>query len=163
MGPALMQACGAVALEDPSVLDFGGQRWVLSHGDALCVDDLAYQQFRRQVRSASWQQDFLAKPLAERQEIARGLRQRSMALKQSQAVYADVDTQAALALLADCGADQLIHGHTHRPGQHLLAPGKLRTVLSDWDLQATPPRAEVLRLRLDSQGVPELERFALAA
>jgi UDP-2,3-diacylglucosamine hydrolase len=163
MGPALMQACGAVALEDPSVLDFGGQRWVLSHGDALCVDDLAYQQFRRQVRSASWQQDFLAKPLAERQETARGLRQRSMALKQSQAVYADVDTQAALALLADCGTDQLIHGHTHRPGQHLLAPGKLRTVLSDWDLQATPPRAEVLRLRLDSQGVPELERFALAA
>ena len=69
MGPALMQACHATALPDPNVLDFAGERWLLSHGDALCVDDLDYQAFRQQVRGADWQQQFLSRPLAERQDI----------------------------------------------------------------------------------------------
>ena len=44
----------------------------------------------------------------------------------------------------------MIHGHTHRPGRHDLAPGLARHVLSDWDCEAhanAVPRAEVLRLR----------------
>ncbi|MBS0598033.1 MAG: UDP-2,3-diacylglucosamine diphosphatase, partial [Proteobacteria bacterium] len=51
----------------------------------------------------------------------------------------------------------LIHGHTHLPADHVLAPGLSRHVLTDWDLQATPPRAGVLRLT--DQG---LQRLALA-
>ena len=47
---------------------------------------------------------------------------------------------------SDSGADTLVHGHTHRPGQHLLDDGLRRLVLSDWDAQAQPPRAELLRL-----------------
>ena len=54
-------------------------------------------------------------------------------------------------------AQALIHGHTHRPATHVLAPGLLRHVLSDWDLDATPPRAEVLRLTAEG-----LERLPLA-
>jgi UDP-2,3-diacylglucosamine hydrolase len=163
MGPALMRGCGAVALADPTLLCFGQQRWLLSHGDALCLDDHDYQAFRRQVRSSAWQQAFLAKPLAERQEIARGMRQGSEERKQSQALHADVDAHAASALLEEHRAKHLIHGHTHKPAQHELANASVRTVLSDWDLQASPPRAEVLRLRLDAQGVARLERIALAA
>jgi UDP-2,3-diacylglucosamine hydrolase len=42
----------------------------------------------------------------------------------------------------------LIHGHTHRPAHEDLAPGFLREVLSDWDLDHPgTPRAEVLRLK----------------
>jgi UDP-2,3-diacylglucosamine hydrolase len=146
MGPALMQACKANALADPTILNFAGQRWLLSHGDALCVDDRDYQLFRRQVRSTAWQQAFLAKPLAERQTIALGIRQASAARKQGGAIYADVDVNAALALLEDAGSSQLLHGHTHKPMQHLLPRGCQRTVLSDWDLNANPARAEVLRI-----------------
>lgn len=146
MGPKLMQACAATFLPDPTTLQFAGQRWLLSHGDELCVDDVEYQVFRQQVRSAAWQQDFLSKPLTERQQIANGIRQASAARKGDPSIYADVDTNAALALLDECGAEHLIHGHTHKPGQHLLAPNRLRTVLSDWDVNATPPRAEVLRI-----------------
>jgi UDP-2,3-diacylglucosamine hydrolase len=40
----------------------------------------------------------------------------------------------------------LVHGHTHRPGDSTLRPGFDRLVLSDWDLDHAPPRAEVLRL-----------------
>jgi UDP-2,3-diacylglucosamine hydrolase len=42
----------------------------------------------------------------------------------------------------------LVHGHTHQPGSEPLAPGYVRHVLTDWDLDTvgTTPRAEVLRL-----------------
>jgi UDP-2,3-diacylglucosamine hydrolase len=93
----------------------------------------------------------LAKPLAERQAFARGLRAESAARKGSGATYADVDTAAALSCLHAHGASTLIHGHTHRPGEHVLdadaKPPLRRLVLSDWDAFAQPPRLEVLRLQ----------------
>ncbi|MFZ3126473.1 MAG: UDP-2,3-diacylglucosamine diphosphatase [Rhodoferax sp.] len=160
MGPALMQACSATLLDDPTVLAFAGQRWLLTHGDALCLDDTDYQQFRAVVRSAPWQRDFLAKPLPERLALARGMRAQSEALKQSDTVYADVDSAAANTLLQASAADHMIHGHTHRPGKHPLVGGRERLVLSDWDLHAHPPRAEVLRLRSGATGhASTLERL----
>lgn len=153
LGPAFARACGLILLDDPTVLDFAGQRWLLSHGDALCLADTDYMQFRAQVRSANWQQDFLAKPLAERQEIARALRTQSETRKRSGATYADVDTKTACNWLHAAHASTLIHGHTHKPADHDLpgglADGLRRIVLSDWDAAATPPRAEVLRLSVD--------------
>ena len=95
VGQRLMDLCNTRLLADPSVLLFAGQRWLLSHGDALCLGDVDYLQFRQQVRSAAWQQAFLAKPLPERQAIARALRQQSEARKRSGAVHADVDAPAA--------------------------------------------------------------------
>ena len=43
-------------------------------------------------------------------------------------------------------AGTLIHGHTHQPAEHDLGDGQQRVVLSDWDLAAQPPRAQVLQL-----------------
>ena len=149
VGSALMGLCHTRLLNDPTALIFAGQRWLLSHGDALCIDDLPYMQFRAQVRSPEWQQAFLARPLAERQAIARGLRQQSEARKQSGAEYADVDSQAARQLLHDTHGLTLIHGHTHKPAEHELGGGMTRVVLSDWDADAQPARAEVLRLTAD--------------
>jgi UDP-2,3-diacylglucosamine hydrolase len=162
MGPALMAACHATALADPSALVFGGQRWLLAHGDALCLDDVAYQQFRQQVRSPAWQGTFLARPLAERQALARAMRAESEARKQGNMPYADVDTGAALAALAKLQSETLVHGHTHKPQTHTLDHHKTRVVLSDWDLQAQPPRAEVLRLRMLPAGGVEMQRLPAA-
>ena len=146
VGQGLTKACRASLLSDPTVLTFFDQRWLLSHGDALCIEDTAYMAFRQQVRSDEWQQVFLAKPLAERQAIARSLRQQSEGLKKSGTHYADVDAQAARQLLHSANANTLIHGHTHKPATHDLGDGLQRIVLSDWDAAATPPRAEVMRL-----------------
>lgn len=146
VGSALMSMCNARLLDDPTVLEFEGQRWLLSHGDALCIDDLPYMHFRAQVRSPAWQQAFLAKPLAERQAIARGLRQQSEAKKQASTVYADVDGATTRQWLSAAKAPTLIHGHTHQPATHDLGDGMRRVVLSDWDADAKPARAEVLRL-----------------
>jgi UDP-2,3-diacylglucosamine hydrolase len=151
LGATYAGHCGMQLLSDPSVLAFDGQRWLVSHGDALCLDDSDYQQFRCSVRNPAWQADFLSKPLSERQQIARGLRQRSDARKDSGASYADVDTQAASDWLRSAQASTLIHGHTHRPGDHVMdarnQPPLRRLVLSDWDACAQPPRLEVLRLK----------------
>lgn len=150
LGPAGLQACGMQALSDPTVLDFAGQRWLLSHGDELCVADTDYQRFRAQVRSAEWQQAFLAQPLAQREATARELRRQSEARKQASSgdpsLWADVDAAAARQWLQAAGATTLIHGHTHRPGGHDLGGGLRREVLSDWDLGAPTPRAQVLRI-----------------
>jgi UDP-2,3-diacylglucosamine hydrolase len=110
------------------------------------LDDHAYMAFRAEVRTPAWQATFLAKPLAERQAIARGLRDASEQRKRSGVTYADVDTAAARAWLAAAEATHMLHGHTHRPAEHDLGNGHTRVVLSDWDAAAQPPRLEVLRL-----------------
>lgn len=155
LGAQGLQACGMQVLSDPTLLDFFGQHWLLSHGDALCLADTDYMRFREQVRQPAWQREFLARPLSERTAIARDLREQSEARKRSTAhdpsLWADVDTNAARAVLQTAGAHTLIHGHTHRPAVHALGDGLQRVVLSDWDAGAQPPRAEVLRL--DAQGL----------
>ena len=158
-GPActLMKAAGLALLADPTVLVFAGQRWLLSHGDALCLADTNYLAFRAQVRSAAWQRDFLAQPLTARREIARDLRTQSQAQhaarERAALPSADVDPLAARSALAAAGSHILIHGHTHRPARHELGAGCVRLVLSDWDLspQADPARGDVLRLVNDGQ------------
>lgn len=159
LGAQGLAACGMQGLSDPTTLDFLGQHWMLSHGDAMCLADTDYMQFRQQVRQPQWQHDFLARPLTERTAIARGLRKQSEARKQSTAgdpsLWADVDAAAAHTALLTAKAHTLVHGHTHRPAEHDLGDGLVRVVLSDWDASAQPPRAEVLRL--DSQGLRRIQ------
>ena len=149
---------GVTLLQDPAVFSFGQRRWLLSHGDSLCLDDTEYLAFRRKVRDPQWQQAVLGRPLAERRMMARGLRSESEQNRSDDKVYADVDVAAALQWLLAADAEVLIHGHTHRPGEHALDSTHRRIVLSDWDAQATPPRLEVLRLTFDGA----LQRIALA-
>jgi UDP-2,3-diacylglucosamine hydrolase len=146
VGQRSMQTGVVTLLNDPVALDFADRRWLLSHGDALCLDDVDYQKFRSQVRSPAWQQAVLAQPLATRLHLARDIRGQSEARKRSDETYADVDTAAARAWLQAARATTLVHGHTHRPGWHDLGNGLDRIVLSDWDAAAEPKRAEVLRL-----------------
>ena len=146
VGPGLMQASGAVLLDDPAVLTFLGRRWLLTHGDALCLDDTAYLAFRTQVRSPVWKHDFLDRPLEHRRAIARGLREHSESHKRAILKHADVDRPAAAEWMQAADASVMIHGHTHQPADHDLGSGLRRIVLSDWDATAAPPRMQVLRL-----------------
>ena len=151
MGPRLMHYCNSTLLADPTVLTFGGERWLLSHGDALCLDDTAYIKFRSMVRSRDWEDKFLQQQLPERIRQAAQMRAQSEAKKSSGFVYADVNTPAAIALLQHHQAWHMVHGHTHQPGVHQLAPGSNRYVLSDWDACASPPRGEIFRITLSSK------------
>ena len=148
LGSEAARSSGMQLLADPTVLAVGGERWLLSHGDALCLDDKDYQIFRSEVRTKAWAAQFLSQPLLERQQIARKMRSQSEAQKRAQTVYADLDVGAVEAWLLAANAQGLVHGHTHKPGDHLLPSGGQRRVLSDWDLGANPPRAEILRLEI---------------
>ncbi|MFT3720066.1 UDP-2,3-diacylglucosamine diphosphatase [Pseudorhodoferax sp.] len=145
-GPRGLQATGMQLLHDPTVLLFAGTRWLLTHGDALCLDDVAYQQFRRQVHDPAWQRASLQHPLALRRQMARQIRQASEQRKDQGLGYADVDAQAARAWLQAAGSATLIHGHTHMPAEHDLGDGMRRLVMTDWEAEARPPRLEILRL-----------------
>lgn len=145
LGQACMRACNATLITDPCVLVTSHQRYLLTHGDALCTDDTAYMQFRAQVRTEKWQDHFLSLPLAQRLDIARQLRQQSEARKQSDAEYADVNNSLALEWLQSHQAQHMIHGHTHHPAQHVLDGNHSRWVLSDWEMDSAN-RAEILRM-----------------
>jgi len=146
IGEALAVQCELTLLHDPTVLVMHGERWLLSHGDLLCLEDTTYLKYRAQVRSPQWQSAVMAKSLAERRAIARHMRLQSEAQQVDAAMWADVDDEAARSWLRTATARTLIHGHTHRPATHDLGDGLRRIVLSDWDLAAQPPRAQVLCL-----------------
>ena len=147
VGHEMLADCGMHGLADPTVLSAFDQRWLLTHGDALCLEDKPYQAFRSQVRNPAWQAVLLAKPLEERRAIGAQMRAASQAKQASEELWADLDADACLEWLRASGCHAMINGHTHRPGTHELAPGLSRHVLSDWDCEAETPRAEVLRLR----------------
>lgn len=151
VGPRMLQSCGIAALPDPTLLEAWGRRVLLSHGDSLCLADTAYQAFRQQVRSDAWQAEFLGQPLATRERVARQMRDASEARRHPTSVgdWADVDAGAALDWMRATRSADLVHGHTHRPGSEVLAPGMARHVLSDWDCDAEPGRAQLLRLTRD--------------
>lgn len=155
VGQAFAQASGMTLLPDPCVLQRGVHRWLLSHGDAWCLEDRDYLRFRDTVRQPDWQARFLAQPLPQRDAIARELRMQSQQHQQTildrGRPFADVDATLALEWLTRTRCSQLIHGHTHRPGWHVLAEGYARIVLSDWDANAHPPRLETLSLLADDQ------------
>jgi UDP-2,3-diacylglucosamine hydrolase len=158
VGAGWAEATGVTLLQDPAVLAFAGIRWLLTHGDALCLDDVDYLRFRAEVRQAAWQRAFLALPLAERRVIARGMRGHSEERKKAGAAYADVDARAALEWMTAARAGTMVHGHTHRPGDHWLDASRRRVVLSDWEAEAQPPRLEALRVQSDGA----VRRVALA-
>ncbi len=142
LGDAACTTAGMQALNDPCVLLTSGGNYLLSHGDAMCLADTDYLDFRRMVRSAEWQQAFLAKPLHERLLAAQQMRAQSQARKATQTEWVDVDTQAAVDSLMEHQATVLVHGHTHRPADHQMNPTLSRYVLSDWEADANAPRLQ---------------------
>ncbi|MBW8367251.1 MAG: UDP-2,3-diacylglucosamine diphosphatase [Arenimonas sp.] len=154
-GPGIAARCGATLLPDPCVVDLHGQPTLLMHGDLLCSDDTAYQDFRRQVRDPAWQAQFLAQPLEARQAFAARARAASREHQQGVAeTITDVNPATVAGTLAHHGVDRLIHGHTHRPGIHSLWTGDrpaTRVVLGDWYEQGS-----VLSLDADGLALTQL-------
>ena len=149
LGAEMLRACAVQALPDPVVLSAFGERVLLAHGDAWCTTDLDYQRLRAEVRSPAWQAAVLAQPLAQRRMLARQMRAQSEQHHAGQTgPWFDVDRATAIEWMDRADTPTLIHGHTHRPGDEVLAPGRMRRVLSDWELDhGATARAEVLRWR----------------
>jgi UDP-2,3-diacylglucosamine hydrolase len=153
IGEKFLTTCGIHMLNDPSVLVFGNQRYLLSHGDALCLSDVDYQQFRAKVRSREWQSSFLATPLQERMQQARQMRAQSEARKQAEQRFSDVDEPAAKQWMDATRSLHFIHGHTHEGRDHPIQSAQglgMRHVLPDWHATGEHVRGHALRLSLGS-------------
>ena len=155
VGTSFLNNCAVQALQDPTVLVWGTQRTLLSHGDALCLGDEAYQRFRALARTPQWQAEFLAKPLPERLAMAQAMRAQSEAHNQSMQTFADADAAMTIEWLQTANSRHLVHGHTHRPADHAVPglSGAKRQVLSDWHITPTLHRAQVLRLQAYGRAV----------
>lgn len=136
LGSRFAQAAGLSLISDPYVLSTAEWQFVLSHGDALCLDDAAYMAFRAQVRNPEWQAALLAKPLAERRAIAAHMREVSESTQRGKdSPYTDLQPAATDDFLRQHGYATFIHGHTHQPATHdHLVDGICveRWVLADW-------------------------------
>ena len=128
-GPVFAEQTGVTLLEDPYLTDDGV---LLSHGDLLCTDDAEYQAMRKMFRSAQWQAHTLSKSLDERKAFGQELRLQSLGTNANKpSNIMDVNSGATRALLEQHGTNQLIHGHTHRPGMHRTNDTR-RIVLGAW-------------------------------
>ena len=149
IGKRFCREAGATLLPDPCLVEMGGERVLLMHGDSLCTLDVGYMKLRRWLRNPISLFILRNLPLSTRHKLARKLRSESRAqsrMKASEIV--DVTPDEVLRVMTEQGVRTLIHGHTHRPATHALqinGQAARRIVLGDWDKQGWA-------LQVDQQG-----------
>lgn len=137
LGKHFASACGGQLLSERTVINTPTGKILIEHGDALCTRDEKFMAFRAQSRHPLWQQTMLAKPLAERVQIAELWRlQSKMQSSNKPENIMDVTSEAVIEVMTQQQVTCLLHGHTHRPMVHSLTlnDGVLgqRIVLGDW-------------------------------
>jgi len=156
LGSAFQLQTGVKLLGDYHVIELFGVKTLLTHGDLLCSDDVAYQQFREKSRSPQWQQNVLSKPLIIRLLAARWYRFRSFFHKRKKTDdIMDVNQQTVIDMMRQYHCLRLIHGHTHRPAVHdFLIDGQKaqRFVLADWKKDS----AEYLRWNASGYSIEQV-------
>jgi len=123
-------------LEESKLITLGNESTLLMHGDSLCTDDIEYMQARTMLRNPQWQEQFLAKSIAERIEFAKQARGESKESQKSKSYdIMDVNQDAVNQALSTANCSTMIHGHTHRPDIHhwnFKGEDRTRYVLGDW-------------------------------
>ena len=130
------QLTGARLLAEESIARVYGRNILLMHGDTLCIDDIAYQRFRKKTRNKLLQWIVLHLPVGLRQSLADRLRKASrQAMADKSAEIMDVNQAAVERVMQRHRVTTLIHGHTHRPAIHEFELNNIayrRAVLGDW-------------------------------
>ena len=136
LGQHYAKQCGMTILPQEARLEIGNKRILILHGDTLCTDDVAYQNYRKKVYNPWIRRLFFALPLFVRRRIAQKMRKNSQyasSLK-SESIM-DVNPQAVVSTLEKYQVDWMIHGHTHRPAIHEIVINDkkyYRGVLGAW-------------------------------
>ncbi|WP_318502244.1 UDP-2,3-diacylglucosamine diphosphatase [Photobacterium leiognathi] len=136
IGKRFSQQTGVQLLPEHSVVDLYGKPTLILHGDTLCIEDEAYQRYRKKVHNKFIQWLFFRIPLSKRIQIGEKFRNNSSKNNQmkSQSIM-DVTASEVVRVMKEFHVDQMIHGHTHRPDIHSLTVDDkpaTRIVLGDW-------------------------------
>ena len=172
LGQAFAEKSGWTVLPDPSVVKIGEQSWLLSHGDMLCTADPAYQLFRSFTRVKLFKKIFLQIPTSFRKKLGNLLRKRATMKYQRRerfdpmtaSIKGNVTLEACAAITKENLCNQLIHGHTHRPGVHHESFEKhawTRWVLSDWDLDHPEMKPHANALSINQHGIASIDLINL--
>jgi UDP-2,3-diacylglucosamine hydrolase len=167
LGESFKSLANWQVIPDPSLITIAGEQWLLTHGDALCTADPAYQFYRRLTRLHWLQKLFMHIPIRYRKQMAERLRRRATIKYQRKQYFdqalanlkGDVTLDACAKLTKQQGCAKLIHGHTHRPKYHkesLANQQWQRWVLSDWDLDHPEMRPHASAFRLNASGLQVL-------
>ena len=153
IGVDFARETGVQILADPHPVELHGTSVLLSHGDAMCTDDVEYQQIRAMTRNPEWQAMMLTKSLAERLAFAAHARTESQSKNESSnGEIVDVNQDEVVKMIAEHGVEVLLHGHTHRPAVHDVDLGDRkakRIVLGDWYEQGSVLRWDAKGYSLD--------------
>ena len=127
---------GCKLLDDENVIHIDGQATLIMHGDLLCTRDRKYQLYRKFMEIPPIRRLYLSLPYRLRILLSRGLQpliKKSAAGKPPEII--DADQTAVEEYMTRHSTNELIHGHTHRPGIHhfeLNGQPARRIVLGDW-------------------------------
>lgn len=136
IGKRFSRETGITLLPEHSVVDLYGTPTLILHGDTLCIEDQAYQRYRKKVHNPVIQWLFARLPLSYRIKVGDKFRQNSGKNNQtkSQSIM-DVTQAEVIRVMREANVTQMIHGHTHRPNIHNFdidgIPAQ-RIVLGDW-------------------------------
>ncbi len=123
-------------LPEKTVVDLYGTPTLIMHGDTLCTDDVAYQNYRKKARNKWIQRTLLLLSAKQRLKIAERLRDKSIsATQEKHPEIMDVNQTAVEKTMLSHNVKCLIHGHTHRPAIHDFSINDTsykRIVLGDW-------------------------------
>ena len=138
VGEEFSKKTGFKILEDETIINLYGKPTLILHGDSLCTDDIAHQQFRdAMVTNLEWKTQFLQLAIPERIEQAKLARMQSQEHKSSVSMgIMDVTESSVLNAFKKREIAQMIHGHTHRQNCHDYSVDGIdlkRYVLGDWD------------------------------
>lgn len=136
IGKRFSRETGITLLPEHTVVDLYGTPTLILHGDTLCIEDQAYQRYRKKVHNPVIQWLFARLPLSYRIKVGDKFRQNSGKNNQtkSQSIM-DVTQTEVIRIMRDAKVTQMIHGHTHRPKIHNFEIDGIpaqRIVLGDW-------------------------------
>jgi len=134
LGRCFFSATGVQPLPDYHRIQLHGHRYLMTHGDLLCLEDTGYLRMRTLFHHPVIQWLFLCLPQKHRQSLGAKIQKETKQATQNKRMETmDVSEAYVQALLQEYECPTLIHGHTHQPDIHLYQAGeKQRYVLGDW-------------------------------
>lgn len=122
-------------IPDMHTIYTGKHKLLLSHGDTFCTLDIGYQKMKRifQNRFIIWL--LLKTPLSWRYKLKEKMEQGSQnsnKIPKPDYIYNVVD-ESIIEHATEHGADTVIHGHTHHPGQYIINDKLQRYETPDWE------------------------------
>jgi UDP-2,3-diacylglucosamine hydrolase len=135
-GDFLRHEIGVEFLQDPTILDFGGRKTLLAHGDGLGAGDLGYRVLRAILRGSltrflfRWLHPDIGAWVARRVSTT-GMHPAGPSPKQlGRSEF--LQAWAEDALESDPELDLVVLGHTHIPVLAELSPGRHYLNTGDW-------------------------------